>query len=341
MSLLSQLMQQGAASLMVDPTQQQRQELNDLCGHPALNGQDIGLTSFLTQVQSSMAASLIDMDIKIPMMGAHETMQKRMGVLDGQYPGTDGGAQFNNVFQDVTQGPTLLQGLHSRLKQLLDNAPPPTTLPDGTVQPSPAIEQAQQMVAESSTGFSALTQGAASAFSAVQTSIGDYAFLSFLTMQHSPAVQKILSSVVPVVPAGLKQEQDMLSNSSSCLKQPTFLAEGSVLNKPQMEQPQQLDPVEAQQLRANITADKANFNIEEAKLTEATNACADWQTQNNYAEARRNKDSSPEAAAHWEQLQQRYKTEAYAPYKEQLEATREAKKAYTESMTEYSTRVRS
>ncbi len=341
MSLLSQLMQQGASSLMQDPTAQQRTQLNGLCAHPALAGQDIGITDLLSSVQSKMAVSLSDMDMKLPMMGAHETMQKRMGVLDGQYPGTDGGSQFNQVFQDVTQGPTLLSSLHSKLTQLLNNAPPPVTLPDGTVQPSPAIEEAKTLVSQANTDFSVLSQGSISAFAGVQQAVSDYAFLSFLTMRHSPAVQRILSSIVPEIPAGLKQEQDMLASSSACLAQPSVLSADTLTNKEQTLQPQQMAPSLFQQLKSSITSAKDNFNVQDALLLERSRECVDWQESNGYSEARRNKDSSPEAAAHWEQLQQRYKTEVFSAYNSQRAIRDAARDNYAKSRSDYTTQLRS
>jgi len=290
MSLFSTIINAGAGSLMQDPTTGIAAELGQLHSHPALGGQDTGLTAMLASVRSSMASNLSSLSINMPVMAAVESVQKRVQTTDGIMPGTDGGATMQAAFAPLTQTAPMLSSLHAQIQSILASAPiPPTPVQGAPVVPNATATQIAALVSGTTASLTNVQASATAAIAQGQAQLRNFAFGSFLSGNHSPAINDIMKQFTNVPPGLATEHQSMnacvpaLRGSVIPASVPLAVSPEVVLAPPVPAQPvPPSNPANTDALKAECQAARDDMKAKGEECVALMKKAEAWQAARNY-----------------------------------------------------------
>lgn len=334
----------GPGSCYKDPTTEVKASLQGLASHPALGGEDPGIADLLSDVSTHVSGQLSSLPTALPMLSAIESMQKRVSTYDGQFPGADGGSLLNTAFNGLRGVTPLLSNLQSQIQDILDSAPLPDPVPPGgTPGPNAALTQIQNLVASATSSLASIGASAASALSSGMGQLQNYAFASFMSLQHSPAIQEMMAEFV-AIPPSLKGETDLMRASTSAL-QGTVIQSTVILPKSETlappvveEQPKTMPAANRTALQAEAAEKKVIFDAAKEDLEASAAACQQWQEAHNYRAIKtawQNSSGQAEADA-WHAVKAEYETAVHNDYLLKYATYQLAKDDYQKALSTYS-----
>ncbi len=341
----TKIVDNGYANLLKDPTAHGCTQLNNLTSHPLLVGQDTGISALTGGVQTQMMSELSQINVKLPMVGAAESLSKRMLSGEGIVPGTNGGQAVDGPFAFVKQVPGLLTNLQAQIQHLLDNAPPTPppdpNAPPGTPDPvNPVVAEIKALVSSAASTVTSVVATASSAFTELQGNLKNFAFASYLSSFKSPAMDEMVKQVVDV-PKTLAVEKQIITKR-------TAAAAGSVIPRqivaptspdivlapaPQPA-PQPPSPTnEAAQREAVLdAADKREIALaKKAEVMRQLDIWTAWQKDHNYQEIKakaKAPDATPAEKDEYLKLRAIAEPTVYADYMKAYNEYQEASKIY-------------
>lgn len=355
MSIYSSILANGTGQFLVNPAETSTSNIAAYVDHPALGqDQDImdSINSYVASINSHMSNQLSSMSINLPMMSAVESIQKSVNTCDGEFPGANGGSLFNQAMSGLTGAVSLTDNLHAQIQEILMNAEvvridpmlPPT--PDNCVPNTQAIADIQELLTDATTSLENIGDTSSAAIAAGQAQLQNFAFGSFLSAQHSPAVQEVLQRFT-AIPPGLAKERDMIGANSTAL-QGTVIPQvrslptpDTIASPPVSTYPRPMDSSMKASLQAEVDRTKAVLDAAKVSYTASLQTCQNWQASNNYKEA---KDAwmlsgDETSTTNYQNLKARYESEVYNNHLLEHSKYALARDDYQQALTNYSNSI--